>query len=97
MQATELFPLESLRERLSKSVRIQLNGDCTREKLEALWDVLAANQGDRTVAIELEVQNGRPHAPQSALTSCRRFAYKPSRAAARRVERLCGSGSVTVR
>ncbi len=56
MQATELFPLESLRERLSKSVTIKLNGDCTRAKLEALWDVLTANQGDRPVAIEMHVQ-----------------------------------------
>ena len=58
MQATELFPLDSLRERLSKAVRIRLNGDCTRQKLEALWDLLVGQQGDRPVAIELEVDGG---------------------------------------
>src|SRR5690606_23140452 len=60
VQANELFPLEALAERLAKSVRIRMNGGCSRETLEALWDLLAANRGDRPVAIELEiVRNGR--------------------------------------
>ena len=68
MQANELFPLDSLRERLSKAVRIRMNGDCTRQKLEALWDLLAANQGDRPVAIELEVDARRHRSCASAPT-----------------------------
>ena len=73
MQATELFPLDSLRERLSKAVRIHLNGDCTRQKLEALWDLLSANQGDRPVAIELEVDSPR----QETSRQCRCDAADP--------------------
>ena len=72
MQANEMFPLESLRERLSKAVRIRLNGGCTRQKLEALWDLLPANQGDRPVAIELEVLKTRR--PQESARQRRRHA-----------------------
>jgi DNA polymerase-3 subunit alpha len=96
MQATELFPLESLRERLAQSVRIRMNGDCTREKLEALWDVLATSRGDRTVAIELEVvRDGRRLRVSADVESQIRVKPTPELLAA--VEQLCGAGSVTLR
>jgi DNA polymerase-3 subunit alpha len=96
MQATELFPLASLRERLSKSVRIKLNGGCTRAKLEALWDVLAANQGDRLVAIEMHVeQEGRRLRVSADVMP--QIRVKPSQQLLDAVERLCGAGSVTLR
>ena len=96
LQANEIFPLESLRERLSKSVKIKLNGDCTRAKLEALWDVLTANQGDRTVAIEMHVQtDGRLLRVSAEVMP--QIRVKPSSALLEAVERLCGAGFVTLR
>jgi DNA polymerase-3 subunit alpha len=96
MQAAEIFPLESLRERLSKSVRIKLNGDCTRAKLEALWDVLSANQGDRPVAIEMQVEkDGRLLRVSADVMP--QIRVKPSDQLLQAVERLCGAGSVTLR
>jgi DNA polymerase-3 subunit alpha len=96
MQATELFPLETLRERLSKAVRIHLNGDCTRQKLEALWDLLQANQGDRPVAIELDVQkSGRTFRVSADVMP--QIRVKPSEQLLSAVEALCGAGSVTLR
>ena len=90
MQTTEIFPLASLRERLSKAVRIRLNGDCTRQKLEALWELLSANQGDRPVALELDVKrDGRTLRDQ-----CRRHAADPrppERAAADRRWSSCAA------
>ncbi len=96
MQATELFPLESLRERLSKAVRIRLNGDCTRQKLEALWDLLSANQGDRPVAIELEI-NGSGKKLRVSADVMPQIRVKPSEQLLTAVEQLCGAGSVTLR
>jgi hypothetical protein len=85
-----------LRERLSKSVRIKLNGDCTRAKLEALWDVLAANQGDRPVAIEMHVQReGRLLKVSADVMS--QIRVKPSPQLQQAVEKLCGAGSLTLR
>jgi DNA polymerase-3 subunit alpha len=96
LQATELFPLDSLRERLSKSVRIRLNGGCTRQKLEALWDLLSANQGDRPVAIELEIQNAGKKLRISA-DVMPQIRVRPSEQLLAAVEQLCGTGSVSLR
>jgi DNA polymerase-3 subunit alpha len=96
MQANEIFPLDSLRERLSKSVRIRMNGDCTRAKLEALWDLLAAHQGDRPVAIELEVVAGGRKLRVSADVQ-QQIRVKPTEQLLAAVEQLCGEGSVTLR
>jgi DNA polymerase-3 subunit alpha len=96
MQANELFRLESLGERLSTSVRIRMNGDCTREKLEALWDLLAANRGDRPVAIELEVERGGRKLRVSAEVQSQ-IRVRPSPQLLSAVEQLCGAGSVTLR
>jgi DNA polymerase-3 subunit alpha len=96
MQTSELFPLDSLRERLSKSVRIRMNGGCTREKLEALWDLLAANHGDRPVAIEIEVNAGGRKLRVSADVQPQ-IRVKPTEQLLAAVEQLCGAGSVTLR
>jgi DNA polymerase-3 subunit alpha len=96
MQATEIFPLDSLRERLSKAVRIRLNGDCTRQKLEALWDLLSANQGDRPVAIELEVK-GTSRTLRISADVTPQMRVRPSDQLLSAVEQLCGAGSVTLR
>jgi len=96
LQANEVFSLDRLHERLSKSVRIRMNGDCSRAKLEALWDLLAAARGDRTVAIELEVERGgRKLRVQADVQSHLRVKPTPQLLAA--VEKLCGAGSVTLR
>jgi DNA polymerase-3 subunit alpha len=96
LQATEVFPLDSLRERLARSVRIHLNGDCTRQKLEALWDLLAAHHGDRPVAIELDVDgDGRRLRVSADVTT--QIRVRPSEQLLAAVEQLCGAGSVTLR
>jgi DNA polymerase-3 subunit alpha len=96
LQANELFPLASLGERLSTSVRIKLNGGCTRAELEALWDVLSANEGDRPVAIEMHVERAGRRLKVSADVMSR-IRVKPSDRLVRAVEQLCGAGSVTLR
>jgi DNA polymerase-3 subunit alpha len=96
MQATEMFALDSLGERLSKSLRIRMNGDCTRAKLEALWDLLSANQGDRPVAIELEVEREGRRLRVSA-DVMPQIRVRPSTQFLDAVEQLCGAGSVTLR
>jgi DNA polymerase-3 subunit alpha len=96
LQATEMFPLDALRERLSKAVRIRLNGDCSRQKLEALWDLLSANKGDRPVAIELEVA-GRGKTLRVSADVTPQIRVRPSPQLLSAVEQLCGEGSVTLR
>ena len=84
MQATEMFPLESLRERLSKAVRIRMNGDCTRQKLEALWDLLAGQPGRPAGGDRARGRCATAASCASAPTSMSQIRVKPSRAAAGR-------------
>ena len=77
-------------------MRIRLNGDCTRQKLEALWDLLTANQGDRPVAIELEV-HGHHKTLRVSADVMPQIRVRPSEQLLTAVERLCGAGSVTLR
>ncbi len=73
-----------------------MNSGCTREKLEALWDVLAANRGDRPVAIELEVVAGGRKLRVSADVQ-EQIRVKPTPQLLSAVEQLCGTGSVRLR
>jgi DNA polymerase-3 subunit alpha len=95
MQAAEMFQLDSLRERLSTAVRIRLNGDCTRAKLEALWDLLSANHGDRPLALELEIKSESRKLRLSA--DVPQIRVKPSDQLVSAVEELCGVGSVSLK
>ena len=57
MLASEIAPIEIVRERLARSVAIRLStpphGRATFEKL---WDVFAQHKGDRRVAFDIELQ-----------------------------------------
>jgi DNA polymerase-3 subunit alpha len=95
LQAADVLPLASLKERLSRGVRIHLKSGCPRATLEALWDLLAAHRGDRPVAIEVDVNGGARHVRvRSDVDSSIRV--KPTEQFVAAVERLCGPGAVTL-
>jgi DNA polymerase-3 subunit alpha len=95
LQAADLLPITSLKERLSRGVRIRLLGTCPRETIEALWDILTRHRGDRPVAVEVEMNGGSRHVLVRAdVTSAIRV--KTSEQFVADVERVCGPGSVTV-
>ena len=73
-----------------------MNGDCPREKLEALWDLLARHRGDRPVAIEVEINGGARARQSCAPTSPPSIRVRTSEQFVAAVEQLCGAGSVTV-
>ncbi len=64
--------------------------------LEDLSDLLSANQGDRPVAIVMEVEQGgrRLRVSADVMSQVR---VKPSEQLLSAVEKLCGAGSVTLR
>lgn len=96
LQATELFPLTRLRERLSRSVNIRLSERCTRAQLEELWELLAAHRGDRPVALEIDVvRSGRRVRVRADVNE--QIRVRPSDQLLADVERICGTGSVTLR
>jgi DNA polymerase-3 subunit alpha len=58
--ATELAPLDSVRERAAREVAIHLRKPATRGVFEALGEIFARHRGDRKVSFEVETGDG-PH------------------------------------
>ena len=92
--ASEIVPIEMVRERLAKSVAISVSmpphGRATFEKL---LDILAQHKGDRRVALVLHEQER--HIRVTADVSGIRV--RPSERLVSDVEKLCGAGSVRLR
>jgi DNA polymerase III subunit alpha len=92
--ASEIVPIEMVRERLAKSVAIRLSmpphGRATFEKL---FDVLAHHKGDRRVAFVIHEQER--HIRVTADVSGIRV--RPSESLVSEVEKICGAGSVSLR
>jgi DNA polymerase-3 subunit alpha len=92
--ASEIVPIEMVRERLAKSVAINVSmpphGRATFEKL---LDVLAQHKGDRRVALVIHEQER--HIRVTADVSGIRV--RPSERLVSDVERICGTGSVRLR
>ena len=92
--ASEIVPIEMVRERLAKSVAIRLSmpphGRATFEKL---LEVLAHHKGDRRVAFVIHEQE--KHIRVTADISGIRV--RPSESLVSEVERICGAGSVSLR
>ena len=93
--ATELLPIERVREKLSTAVSISLSaGRHDRQTFERLWDVLGQHKGDRRVAFFLtdEARGLRIHVNVNA-----QIRVRPSERLVADVEQICGSGSVRLR
>jgi DNA polymerase-3 subunit alpha len=92
--ASEIVPIEIVRERLAKSVAIRLSmPPHGRATLEKLFDVLAHHKGDRRVAFVIHEQE--KHIRVTADVSGIRV--RPSERLVSEVEKICGAGSVSLR
>ena len=91
--ASEIVPIELVRERLAKSVAIRLSTPPhDRATFERLWDVLAQHKGDRRVAIV--TARTRPPHPRHGRRQ-RAIRVRPSETLVSEVEKICGAGSVS--
>ena len=92
--ASEMVPIEMVRERLAKAVSINVSmPPHDRSTFEKLLDVLAQHKGDRKVAFvihELE-RHIRVTADVSGIR------VRPSERLVSEVEKICGAGSVSLR
>ena len=95
--AAEIAPLDAVRERLARSVAIRLStpphGRATFEKL---WDVFAQHKGDRRVAFDIEVQDSDRRLRVKVDVNAQ-IRVRPSERLVSDVEKICGTGSVTLR
>jgi DNA polymerase-3 subunit alpha len=92
--ASEIIPIEMVRERLAKAVSINVSmPPHDRATFEKLLDVLAQHKGDRKVAFVIYEQER--HIRVTADVSGIRV--RPSERLVSEVEKICGAGSVSLR
>jgi DNA polymerase-3 subunit alpha len=92
--ATEIAPIEMVRERLAKSVAIRLSmPPHGRATCEQLLELLAQHKGDRRVAFVI-LENDRHLRVTADVSGIR---VRPSERLVSEVERICGVGSVSLR
>ena len=92
--ASEIVPIEMVRERLAKSVAIRLSmPPHGRATFERLLELLAQHKGDRRVAFVILEQDR--HLRVTADVSGMRV--RPSERLVSEVEKICGAGSVSLR
>jgi len=92
--ATEIVPIGLVRERLAKSVAIRLSTPpADRATFERLWDLFAQHKGDRRVAIVLHERDRHIR----VTVDVNGIRVRPSESLVSEVEKICGTGSVTLR
>jgi DNA polymerase-3 subunit alpha len=92
--ASEIVPIEMVRERLAKSVAIRVSmPPHGRATFERLLEVLAHHKGDRRVAFVIHEQE--KHIRVTADVNGIRV--RPSERLVSEVEKICGAGSVSLR
>jgi DNA polymerase-3 subunit alpha len=95
--ASEIVPIEAVRERLVTSVAIRL---CTpphgRATFEKLWDVFAHHKGDRRVAFDIELKDADRRLRVTVDVNAQ-IRVRPSESLVSEVEKICGHGSVSLR
>src|SRR5687768_13499062 len=93
--ASEIAPIGTVTERLASSVAITLSApQHDRETFVQLWDVLMRHKGDRRVAIELRDPDRHLRVKLDVNAQIR---VRPSERLVSEVEKICGTGSVSLR
>jgi DNA polymerase-3 subunit alpha len=102
--ATEIAPIETVRERLAREVAIRVTRPPDRALFEALGAVFSRHRGDRRVSFELEVPGA---GGRGASVDSRRLRVKadvssqirvqPSPGLIAEVEEIVGAGAVSIR
>src|SRR5262245_18972603 len=94
--ATEIVPLESLRERLAKEVAIRVKMPAERRVFEELGEILSRHRGDPRVSFDLGVPSDSRKLRVRADVSAQ-IRVRPSPALVAELEKVVGQGSVSLR
>jgi hypothetical protein len=94
--ASEILPIDSVRERLAREVAIRVKMPADRELFEALGAVFSRHRGDRRVSFEMEVPSGgKPLRVRADVST--QIRVHPSPTLIAEVEQIVGHGSVSLR
>jgi DNA polymerase-3 subunit alpha len=97
--ASEILPLDSVRERVAREVAIRVKMPADRRVFEALGEVFSRHRGDRRVSFEIEVPSTtlpeKPLRVRADVSS--QIRVRPSSTLISEVEQIVGHGSVVLR
>ena len=94
--ATEISPLESVRERAAREVAIHLKTPADRGMFETLGEIFSRHRGDRRVSFEVETGEA-PNRLRVRVDVSAQIRVRPSPALIAEVEQLVGAGAVELR
>jgi len=94
--ATEIAPIEQVRERLTREVAIRVTAPADRGVFEALGEIFSRHRGDRRVSFEMELPavSGRLRVKADVSSQIR---VRPSSSLIAEVEQVVGAGAVSLR
>jgi DNA polymerase-3 subunit alpha len=94
--ASEIAPLDSVRERVAREVAIRLRRPADRGMLETLGEIFARHRGDRKVSFEVEA--GEPaHRLRVKVDVSAQIRVRPSSTLIAELEQVVGQGAVELR
>jgi DNA polymerase III subunit alpha len=94
--ASEILPLDSVRERVAREVAIRVKMPADRRMFEALGEVFSRHRGDRRVSFEIEVpSDAKPLRVRADVST--QIRVRPSSTLISEVEQIVGHGSVVLR
>jgi DNA polymerase-3 subunit alpha len=94
--ASEIAPLDSVRERVAHEVAIRMTMPATRGMFEQLGEIFSRHRGDRRVSFEIELPASAHRLRVKADVSSQ-IRVRPSPSLVAEVEQVVGHGSVSLR
>jgi DNA polymerase-3 subunit alpha len=91
--ASEIVPIDLVRERLAKAVTIRVSTAPSKATFERLWDLFAEHKGDRKISFVIEEEDRR----LKVTADVNGIRVRPSERLVSEVEKICGAGSVSLR
>jgi DNA polymerase III subunit alpha len=92
--ASEIVPIEAVRERLAREVKIRIRKPAN-QTVQALLEVVSRHRGDRRLSFEIETDAPRPL--RVSLDVSAQIRVRPSPALVAEVEQIVGPGAVSLR
>jgi DNA polymerase-3 subunit alpha len=94
--ATEIAPIETVRERIAREVAIRVKGPADRNMFQALGEIFSRHRGDRRVSFDMELPQGPTRLRVRADVSSQ-IRVRPSSTLIAEIEQVVGQGSVSLR
>jgi len=94
--ATEIAPIETVRERIAREVAIRVKGPADRNMFETLGEIFSRHRGDRRVSFDIELPaSPTPLRVRADISS--QIRVRPSSSLIAEIEQVMGQGSVSLR